>query len=126
MKKVINTDKAPKAIGPYSQAVEAAGFIFASGQIPIVPATGEIVEGGIEEQTKQVLSNIQAILDEKNLCFADVVKTTVFLADMNDFAAVNAIYGEAFFENPPARSCVQVARLPKDVKIEIEIIATCK
>ena len=126
MKKVINTDKAPKAIGPYSQAVEAAGFIFASGQIPIVPTTGEIVEGGIEEQTKQVLSNIQAILDEKSLCFADVVKTTVFLADMNDFAAVNAIYGEAFLENPPARSCVQVARLPKDVKIEIEIIASCK
>ncbi len=126
MKKVINTDKAPKAIGPYSQAVEAAGFIFASGQIPIVPTTGEIVEGGIEEQTKQVLSNIQAILDEKSLCFADVVKTTVFLADMNDFAAVNAIYGEAFQENPPARSCVQVARLPKDVKIEIEIIASCK
>lgn len=126
MKKVINTDKAPKAIGPYSQAVEAAGFIFASGQIPIVPTTGEIVEGSIEEQTKQVLSNIHAILDEKNLCFADVVKTTVFLADMNDFAAVNAIYGEAFPENPPARSCVQVARLPKDVKIEIEIIATCK
>ncbi|NCU39210.1 RidA family protein [Candidatus Saccharibacteria bacterium] len=126
MKKVINTDKAPKAIGPYSQAVEAAGFIFASGQIPIVPTTGEIVEGGIEEQTKQVLSNIQAILSEKSLCFADVVKTTVFLADMNDFAAVNAIYGEAFLENPPARSCVQVARLPKDVKIEIEIIASCK
>ena len=126
MKKVINTDTAPKAIGPYSQAVEAAGFIFASGQIPIVPTTGEIVEGGIEEQTKQVLSNIQAILDEKSLCFADVVKTTVFLADMNDFAAVNAIYGEAFQENPPARSCVQVARLPKDVKIEIEIIASCK
>jgi len=126
MKKVINTDKAPKAIGPYSQAVEAAGFIFASGQIPIVPTTGEIVEGGIEEQTKQVLSNIQAILAEKSLCFADVVKTTVFLADMNDFAAVNAIYGEAFLENPPARSCVQVARLPKDVKIEIEIIASCK
>ena len=126
MKKVINTDKAPKAIGPYSQAVEAAGFIFASGQIPIVPTTGEIVEGGIEEQTKQVLSNIQAILSEKSLCFADVVKTTVFLADMNDFAAVNAIYGEAFLENPPARSCVQVARLPKDVKIEIEIIASCR
>lgn len=126
MKKVINTDKAPKAIGPYSQAVEAAGFIFASGQIPIVPTTGEIVEGGIEEQTKQVLSNIQAILSEKSLCFADVVRTTVFLADMNDFAAVNAIYGEAFLENPPARSCVQVARLPKDVKIEIEIIASCK
>jgi len=126
MKKVISTEKAPKAIGPYSQAIEAAGFLFASGQIPIVPATGEIIAGGIEEQTKQVLANIKAILDEKSLSFEDVVKTTVFLADMNDFGAVNAIYGESFSSNPPARSCVQVARLPKDVKIEIEIVAVCK
>lgn len=126
MKNVISTDKAPKAIGPYSQAIEAAGLLFASGQIPIVPATGEIIAGGIEEQTEQVLSNIEAILAAKGLNFADVAKTTVFLADMNDFATVNAIYAKAFAENPPARSCVQVARLPKDVKVEIEIIAVCK
>ncbi len=126
MKNVISTDKAPKAIGPYSQAIEAAGLLFASGQIPIVPATGEIIASGIEEQTEQVLSNIEAILAAKGLSFADVVKTTVFLADMNDFATVNGIYAKAFVENPPARSCVQVARLPKDVKIEIETIAVCK
>ena len=126
MKNVISTDKAPKAIGPYSQAIEAAGLLFASGQIPIVPATGEIIAGGIEEQTEQVLSNIEAILAAKGLGFADVVKTTVFLADMNDFATVNGIYAKVFVENPPARSCVQVARLPKDVKIEIETIAVCK
>ena len=126
MKNVISTEKAPKAIGPYSQAIEAAGLLFASGQIPIVPATGEIVAGGIEEQTLQVLSNVEAILAAKGLGFSDVVKTTVFLSDMNDFATVNGIYAKAFVENPPARSCVQVARLPKDVKIEIETIAVCK
>ena len=126
MRNVISTEKAPKAIGPYSQAIEAAGLLFASGQIPIVPATGEIVAGGIEEQTMQVLSNVEAILAAKGLGFSDVVKTTVFLSDMNDFATVNGIYAKAFVENPPARSCVQVARLPKDVKIEIETIAVCK
>ena len=126
MKNVISTEKAPKAIGPYSQAIEAAGLLFASGQIPIVPATGEIVAGGIEEQTMQVLSNVEAILAAKGLGFSDVVKTTVFLSDMNDFATVNGIYAKAFVENPPARSCVQVARLPKAVKIEIETIAVCK
>ena len=126
MKNVISTEKAPKAIGPYSQAIEAAGLLFASGQIPIVPATGEIVAGGIEEQTMQVLSNVEAILAANGLGFSDVVKTTVFLSDMNDFATVNGIYAKAFVENPPARSCVQVARLPKDVKIEIETIAVCK
>ena len=126
MKNVISTEKAPKAIGPYSQAIEAAGLLFASGQIPIVPATGEIVAGGIEEQTMQVLSNVEAILAAKGLGFSDVVKTTVFLSDTNDFATVNGIYAKAFVENPPARSCVQVARLPKDVKIEIETIAVCK
>lgn len=126
MKNVVSTEKAPKAIGPYSQAIEAAGLLFLSGQIPIVPATGEICAGGIEEQTAQVLSNIEAILAAKGLGFADVVKTTVFLADMNDFATVNGIYAKAFVENPPARSCVQVARLPKDVKVEIETIAVCR
>ena len=126
MKEIISTENAPAAIGPYSQAIEAAGLLFASGQIPIVPATGEIVAGGIEEQTMQVLSNVEAILAAKGLGFSDVVKTTVFLSDMNDFATVNGIYAKAFVENPPARSCVQVARLPKDVKIEIETIAVCK
>ena len=126
MKTVISTDKAPQAIGPYSQAIKAGGFLFLSGQIPIVPATGEIVAGGIEEQTKQVLSNIAAILQAENISMADVVKTTVFLTSMSDFAAVNAIYAEAFKEKPPARSCVQVAALPKEVKIEIETIAECK
>lgn len=126
MKTVISTEKAPKAIGPYSQAIEAAGMLFISGQIPIVPATGEIIDGGVEEQTEQVLVNIEAILAAKGLSFADVVKTTVFLSDMNDFVAVNGIYAKAFAEKPPARSCVQVARLPKDVKVEIETIAVCK
>ena len=126
MKNVISTEKSPKANGHYSQPIEAAGLLFASGQIPIVPATGEIVAGGIEEQTMQVLSNVEAILAAKGLGFSDVVKTTVFLSDMNDFATVNGIYAKAFVENPPARSCVQVARLPKDVKIEIETIAVCK
>lgn len=126
MKNVISTEKAPKAIGPYSQAIEAAGMLFISGQIPIVPATGEIIGDGVEEQTEQVLANIEAILAAKGLSFADVVKTTVFLSDMNDFVTVNGIYAKAFAENPPARSCVQVARLPKDVKVEIETIALCK
>ncbi|MGL5206449.1 MAG: RidA family protein [Acidaminococcaceae bacterium] len=126
MKNIINTEKAPQAIGPYSQAIEAAGLLFISGQIPIVPVTGDIINGGIEEQTEQVLSNIEAILKAKGLGFADVVKTTVFLSDMNDFVKVNGIYAKAFAENPPARSCVEVARLPKDVKVEIETIALCK
>lgn len=126
MKNIIKTEKAPQAIGPYSQAIEAAGLLFISGQIPLVPVTGDIINGGIEEQTEQVLRNIEAILKAKGLGFADVVKTTVFLSDMNDFVKVNGIYAKAFAENPPARSCVQVARLPKDVKVEIETIALCK
>ncbi|HIU64241.1 MAG TPA: RidA family protein [Candidatus Avacidaminococcus intestinavium] len=126
MKKTITTEQAPQAIGPYAQAIEAGGFLFLSGQIPLVATTGEIVEGGIVEQTKQVLKNIEAVLAAKNLTFADVVKTTIFLVDMNDFTIVNEIYGQAFSLNPPARSCVQVARLPKDVKVEIETIALIK
>jgi 2-iminobutanoate/2-iminopropanoate deaminase len=126
VRKVINTGKAPKAIGPYSQAVEANGFLFASGQIPINPETGLVADGGIEQQTKQVLANVEAILKEKGLSFADVVKTTVFITDMNDFAVVNAVYGEAFKTDPPARSCVQVCRLPKDVSVEIEFVALCR
>lgn len=126
MKTVICTDEAPQAIGPYSQAIKVGGFLFVSGQIPIVPATGEIVAGGIEEQTQQVLSNIGAILHAEKISMADVVKTTVFLTSMSDFAAVNVIYAASFKEKPPARSCVQVAALPKGVKIEIETIAECK
>lgn len=126
MKKIISTDNAPKAIGPYSQAVEAGGFLFLSGQIPIVPATGEIVVGDVAIQTEQVLKNIEAVLVASGLSFEDVVKTTVFITDMNDFATINAVYAKAFTVNPPSRSCVQVARLPKDVQVEIETIAAFK
>ncbi len=122
MKKPIKTDKAPAAIGPYSQAILSGGFLFASGQIPVIPETGEIPQG-IEEQAKQVFKNIAAILEEAQLSFADVVKATVFLKDLADFEEVNEIYASAFMMPFPARSCVEVARLPKDVKIEIEIIA---
>ena len=124
MKQVISTDKAPSAIGPYSQAIKANGFLFASGQIPVNPETGEIPEG-IEAQTEQSLKNVKAILEAEGLTPADVVKTTVFIQDMADFAKVNEIYAKYFTENPPARSCVEVAKLPKAVLIEIEIIAAC-
>ena len=114
---------APKAIGPYSQAVKANGFLFASGQIPIDPFTGEIVYGGIVSQTHQVCANLKAILTAEELTFVDVVKTTVFLADMNDFHAMNEVYAQYFGEQPPARACVQVGKLPRDVSVEIEVIA---
>lgn len=123
MKQVISTDKAPAAIGPYSQAIKAKGFLFASGQIPIDPATGAFPEG-IEAQTEQSLKNVKAILEAEGLTFADVVKTTVFIQNMGDFAKVNEIYSRYFTENPPARSCVEVAKLPKGALVEIEIIAT--
>ncbi|ADL08535.1 RidA family protein [Thermosediminibacter oceani] len=123
MKKVIKTDMAPKAIGPYSQAVMVGDFLFASGQIAINPATGEIVEGGIEAQTRQVMENVKNILKAANMDFSNVVKTTVFITNMDDFAKVNEIYAEYFSENPPARSCVEVSRLPKGVLIEVEVIA---
>lgn len=123
MKKVIATDKAPAAIGPYSQAVEVNGMVYTSGVIPIVPSTGEIVEGGIEEQAGQALSNLKALIEASGVKMEDVVKTVVFIKDMNDFAKVNEIYARYFTENCPARSCVEVARLPKDVLIEIEAIA---
>ncbi|MFA6528799.1 MAG: RidA family protein [Candidatus Gracilibacteria bacterium] len=122
MKKNISTDKAPKAIGPYSQAVSANGFVFCSGQIPLKP-TGELETGDIKVQTTQVMENLKAVLAEAGTSLENVVKTTIFLADMNDFAAVNEIYGSYFVSNPPARATVQVARLPKDVKVEIEAIA---
>lgn len=126
MKKIISTKNAPAAIGPYSQAVEANGMLYLSGQIALVPETGEVVNAGIEAQTIRVLQNMEGVLAAAGLTFADIVKTTVFLTDMEDFGAVNSIYGEKFMENPPARSCVQVAGLPKGVKVEIEAIAVCK
>ncbi|AIF52304.1 RidA family protein [Pelosinus sp. UFO1] len=123
MKTVVNTDFAPQAIGPYSQAIKANGFLFVSGQIPLDPMTGQIVYGGIESQTYQVLNNLKAILEKEGLGFDNVVKTGVFLKDMEDFAAMNKIYAEYFKNEPPARACVQVARLPRDVSVEIELIA---
>jgi 2-iminobutanoate/2-iminopropanoate deaminase len=123
MKKVIKTDKAPKAIGPYSQAIAANGMIFASGQIPIDPATGELNTGSIEDQTRLVLNNLKAVLNEGGCTFDNVVKCTVFLEDMDDFSRMNAVYAEFFKPPYPARAAVQVARLPKDVKVEIEAIA---
>ncbi|MGL5348096.1 MAG: RidA family protein [Peptostreptococcaceae bacterium] len=120
---VIHTDNAPKAIGPYSQAVKAGNMLFVSGQVPFVPETMEIVEGDVKAQTAQSLKNVQAILTEAGLDFSHVVKSTVFIKDMNEFAAINEVYAEYFGENKPARACVEVARLPKDVKVEIEVIA---
>ena len=120
---VIHTDNAPKAIGPYSQAVKAGNMLFASGQVPFVPETMEIVEGDVKAQTAQSLKNVQAILAEAGLDFSNVVKSTVFIKDMNEFAQINEVYAEFFGENKPARACVEVARLPKDVKVEIEVIA---
>lgn len=123
MKQTIATDRAPRAIGPYSQAVRAGNLVFASGQIPIDPATGEFVAGGIAEQTEQVLRNLSAVLEAANSGLNQIVKTTVFLADMNDFTAMNEVYGRFFGEDPPARATVQAARLPRDAKVEIEAIA---
>lgn len=123
MKQVIHTDKAPAAIGPYSQAIQIGQLLFTSGQVPIDPETGAIVEGGIQEQARQSLNNIKAILNASGTNMGAVVKTTVFLQDMNDFAAMNEVYAQFFQEPYPARSAVQVARLPKDVLVEIEAIA---
>lgn len=124
MKKIIQTDKAPNAIGPYSQAVIANGFLFASGQIAINPLTNELNLGSsIEEETDQVMRNIKAILIEAGLNFASIIKTTIFLKDMNDFAKVNEVYGSYFSEHFPARETVQVAALPKNVNVEISITA---
>lgn len=123
MKEVISTDKAPSAIGPYSQGIIANGFIFTSGQLPINPKTGEMPRS-IEEQTRQSLLNVKAVLESKNSDLSKVVKTTVFLSDMNNFVAMNGIYAEVFGEGiHPARSAVQVARLPKDALVEIEVVA---
>ena len=123
MKKVIHTSQAPKAVGPYSQAIEANGMLFISGQIPIDPATGKIVEGGIKEQTLQVMKNIEAILKEAGYSFKDVVKSTCLLSDMDNFAAMNEVYGSFYPENPPARAAYAVVKLPFGVLIEVETIA---
>ncbi|KES19442.1 reactive intermediate/imine deaminase [Gilliamella apicola] len=125
MAKVIQTEKAPAAIGPYVQAVDLGNMLFASGQIPLVPETGEMPDC-VKEQAKQSLANVKAIITSAGYQVSNIVKTTIFLADMNDFAAVNAVYEAFFIENNagfPARSCVQVARIPKDAKVEIEVIA---
>jgi 2-iminobutanoate/2-iminopropanoate deaminase len=119
---IIVTDQAPSAIGPYSQATVAGGLVFCSGQIPL-DLKGQVVEGDITVQTEQVLRNLKALLEASGSSLAQVMKTTVFLADMNDFAAMNAVYGQYFTQSPPARSTIQVARLPRDVRVEIEAIA---
>lgn len=121
--KVISTTKAPAAIGPYSQAIQVGNLVYTSGQIPIDPATGNFVEGGIKEQTRQSLTNVRAILEEAGLTMANVVKTTVFMADMNDFADMNAVYADYFSEPYPARSAVAVKTLPKGALLEIEVVA---
>ena len=122
-KSVISTNNAPAAIGPYSQAIKAGNLVFISGQIPIIPATGEILRGDIKLQTKQVLENLKNILDAAGSCIDNVVKTTVFMKDLNDYTAINDVYKEFFSNKPPARAAVQAARLPRDVGVEIEAIA---
>lgn len=122
-KKIIETKNAPAPIGPYSQAVEAGGFVFCSGQIALDPASGQIATGGVPEQTELVMKNINAVLTEAGLTFENVVKTTIFLTDMGDFPAVNEVYGKFFKNQPPARSTVAVAGLPRGVKVEIEVLA---
>ena len=124
MKHAVSSPDAPKAIGPYSQAVRAGQLLFVSGQVPLDPATGQIVDGDIAAQTRRVFDNLGAVLKAGGRSFGDVVRTTVFLADMNDFAAVNEVYGRYFSEPYPARATVQVARLPKDARVEIDVIAS--
>ena len=123
MTQTVSTEKAPKALGPYSQALRAGGFIWCSGQIPIDPATNSIAATTIEDQTRQSITNLKNVLEAAGSSLANVVKTTVFIKDMNDFAALNGVYAEMFGDTKPARSCVEVARLPKDVKVEIECVA---
>ena len=123
MKKIIRTEAAPAAIGPYSQAVEAGGFVFLSGQIPLDPATGRLVDGDVAVQTERVLENLGAVLAAAGLGFEHVVRTTIFLADLEDFARVNEVYARRFPASPPARATVQVARLPRDARVEIDAIA---
>ena len=122
-KEIITTDKAPKAIGPYSQAVKAGGFLFCSGQIPLDPVTGELLDSEISEQTDLVMDNIAAVLAAAGLTFTDVVKSTIYLTDLANFGAVNEVYGRRFPANPPARSTVEAQGLPRGAKVEIEVIA---
>ncbi len=126
MKEIITTDMAPKAIGPYSQAVKAGGLVFLSGQIPLDPASGEMVGGNVEAQTERVMDNIAAVLAAAGLNFGDVVKSTIYLADLADFATVNAVYGRRFPAEPPARSTVEVKGLPKGAGVEIEVVALAR
>jgi 2-iminobutanoate/2-iminopropanoate deaminase len=123
LREPVKTTNAPAALGPYSQAIKAGGFVYVSGQVPIDPATGEFVAGGIAEQTDRVLKNIAAVLEAAGSSLDQVVKTTVFLADMNEFAAMNEVYAKFFTGAPPARATVQAARLPKDARVEIEAVA---
>jgi len=125
MKEIVSTEKAPKAIGPYSQAVKAGSFLFLSGQIPLDPVTGEFVAGGIKEQTERVMDNIAAVLAEAGLGFDAVVKTTIFLTDLANFGTVNEVYGSRFSAAPPARSTVEVKGLPRGALVEIEVLALC-
>ncbi len=122
-KRVIHTDKAPKAIGPYSQAIQAGNFLFLSGQIPLDPVSGELVKGDIRQQARRVLENLKGVLASQNLSMEDVVKVTIFLKDMGNFNQVNEVYATYFPSSPPARSTVEVARLPRDADLEIEAIA---
>jgi len=123
MKEIVTTDRGPKAIGPYSQAVKANGFVFVSGQIAIDPATQQLIQGDIQQQTERVMENLKGIVMAAGSSMDKVVRTTVFLADMNEFTAMNEIYGKYFPAAPPARATVQVARLPRDVRVEIDVVA---
>jgi 2-iminobutanoate/2-iminopropanoate deaminase len=123
MKRAVSTNDAPAAIGPYSQAIRSGPMLFCAGQIPLDPKTGQIVTGDVSDQTRRVLENVRAVLGAAGLGFGDIVKTTIFLTDMNDFQTVNEVYASYFRENPPARSTVGVASLPKGAKVEIEVIA---
>lgn len=123
MKTLVSTELAPKAVGPYSQAVSANGMLYCSGQIPLDPVTQEIVSGGVQEQTYQVMENLKAVLEAADSSFDQVVKATIFVKDMNDYSVINEVYGSYFAEKPPARECVEVSRLPKDVLVEVSVIA---
>ena len=124
MKEIVATEKGPKAIGPYSQAVKAGGWIYTAGQIPFDPATGQLLQGDVAEQTSRVLENLKAIVEAAGSRLENAVKATVYLKDMNDFTAMNEVYGRYFAQNPPARSTVEVSRLPRDVRVEIDLVVT--